>query len=131
RLRAVDGPDAKPSETRWRVVARTAAAWMLAVDPQTGRTHQIRVHASHAGLPLLGDRDYAGPAPRTRAGGGVVAFERAAPPAARVVVPGGHGDARVAEAPIPPELLAAWSALGGSPEPWNTALRCEIHDPHE
>ena len=32
---------------------------VLSAWPQTGRTHQIRVHLSHAGFPLLGDKIYA------------------------------------------------------------------------
>ncbi len=61
----------KPALTRARVLAR--ARWhgrpvtLLAVEIETGRKHQIRVHLSHAGLPLLGDELY-GCAPG-RAGG--------------------------------------------------------------
>ncbi|MCH9779659.1 MAG: RluA family pseudouridine synthase [Alphaproteobacteria bacterium] len=42
---------------------QTLAVWqgvcaMMAFQLQTGRTHQIRVHATHAGFPLVGDRHY-------------------------------------------------------------------------
>lgn len=114
-LRAVDGLDPKPSRTRWRVAGRTADAVLLAVDPETGRTHQIRVHAAHAGWPLLGDADY-GPGKLTLASGAVVAPSRIALHAARVEALG-----LVAEAPIPAELRALWQTLGGEASAWNDA----------
>lgn len=73
RLRAAFGRDAKPSATRHRTIEAKGAgerAWSwLECEPETGRTHQIRVHASHAGVPLLGDGEYGGPKRVTLASG--------------------------------------------------------------
>lgn len=46
--------------TRYRVVKSYASAQLVEVGLQTGRTHQIRVHFSHIGHPLLGDLLYGG-----------------------------------------------------------------------
>jgi 23S rRNA-/tRNA-specific pseudouridylate synthase len=54
------GPGVKDAHTRYRVRALTEALVALDLWPQTGRTHQLRVHASHAGVPLLGDVAYGG-----------------------------------------------------------------------
>jgi 23S rRNA pseudouridine1911/1915/1917 synthase len=126
RHRAAAGPDAKEARTHWRVVARVPGYALLAVEPQTGRTHQIRVHASHAGVPLLGDRDYGGAARVTLAGGRTVALLRIALHAARVTVPDASGEPRMAAAPVPPELTRAWAELGGASEAWDMALSCEL-----
>lgn len=47
--------------TRYRVRERFGEASLLEVEIPTGRSHQIRVHLSEAGHPLLGDRRYGGP----------------------------------------------------------------------
>jgi len=127
RHRAVDGAGAKPSTTRYRVVARAPGGFaLLAVEPITGRTHQIRIHTSHAGAPLLGDRDYGGPSRLTPGDGRVVALGRIALHAARVTVPGASGEPLVAEARIPEELAQVWAELGGDREAWNTAVSCGL-----
>ncbi|HUS64757.1 MAG TPA: RNA pseudouridine synthase, partial [Kofleriaceae bacterium] len=58
----------RPAETRYRVLRRGASAGapvtLLELDLLTGRTHQIRVHLSHAGHPLVGDALYGGAPPR-------------------------------------------------------------------
>ena len=128
RHRAAHGPDAKEATTRAAVVARAEGFALLAVEPQTGRTHQIRIHASDAGAPLLGDRDYGGPTRVTCAGGGVISLARIALHAARVSVPDAHGNPLVAAAPIPPELLRAWSDLGGASEGWEAAVSSPLAD---
>lgn len=50
--------DGKRSVTEFAVVERFPEATLVEAKPVTGRTHQIRVHARHAGFPLLGDDKY-------------------------------------------------------------------------
>jgi 23S rRNA pseudouridine1911/1915/1917 synthase len=48
----------KEAITRWKVLKRLGAATLIEVRLGTGRTHQIRVHLSSIGHPVLGDRTY-------------------------------------------------------------------------
>ncbi len=57
-------PNGKPSSTTWKVMGRGDGVTWLALEPLTGRTHQIRVHCAEMGWPVLGDNIY-GSAPRT------------------------------------------------------------------
>jgi 23S rRNA pseudouridine955/2504/2580 synthase len=47
-----------PAQTRWHLVKSGADCALLACEPLTGRTHQIRVHLALMGHPILGDRHY-------------------------------------------------------------------------
>ena len=61
---AVNHAAGKPSRTRWRPVAYDAAndITRVALQPLTGRSHQLRVHLLALGHPIVGDALYA-PAP--------------------------------------------------------------------
>ena len=57
----VDHEQGKPATTRYRVLERSGGMTRIALEPLTGRTHQLRVHCSHPqGLncPIVGDRLY-------------------------------------------------------------------------
>lgn len=57
-------PDGKAAVTHYRVLAEEEESSLLTLRLETGRTHQIRVHLSHEGHPLLGDDFYGGPMDR-------------------------------------------------------------------
>jgi tRNA pseudouridine32 synthase/23S rRNA pseudouridine746 synthase len=63
----VDAQGGRRAHTRWRVVARARGATRLALTPETGRSHQLRVHLAAIGHPILGDRFYAPPEALDRA----------------------------------------------------------------
>lgn len=58
-LQVVDHLNGRPSLTRWRVLEAHAHQTRLELAPQTGRTHQLRVHLQAIGHPILGDALYA------------------------------------------------------------------------
>jgi RluA family pseudouridine synthase len=94
--------------TRWRVLASAGNNHLLSVDPQTGRMHQIRVHLSIEGRPILGDPYYGGagtlkgePVPRLMLH------------AARLEIPHPTAGGRIViNAPPPADFLAVLSAAG-------------------
>ncbi len=102
-------PAGLPSRTRFRVLGRGSdasgpLAW-LALEPLTGRTHQLRVHCAASGWPMLGDEIY-GSAPR-EGGPGLHLHARS------VTVPLYRKREPIhVEAPPPPPMRAALGACG-------------------
>ncbi|MFP4637219.1 MAG: RluA family pseudouridine synthase [Spirochaetaceae bacterium] len=56
---AADQPQGKEAITDYRVLRAFETAALVILEPKTGRTHQLRVHLSHIGCPILGDPIYA------------------------------------------------------------------------
>ena len=56
----VDRVDGRPAMTSFEVRERMPRTTLVEAAPETGRTHQIRVHLSAIGHPILGDRAYGG-----------------------------------------------------------------------
>ena len=55
----VDVERGRPARTHWSVLERARDRCRLALQPVTGRTHQLRVHLAQIGHPILGDTLYA------------------------------------------------------------------------
>ena len=57
--RMIAAKSGKPSVTHWRLIAIAGGRALVEFRPETGRTHQIRIHAlAGLGIPLLGDPVY-------------------------------------------------------------------------
>ncbi|MEM9195979.1 MAG: RNA pseudouridine synthase, partial [Myxococcota bacterium] len=77
--------------------------------PETGRTHQLRVHLQHVGSPIFGDPHYGGPRRIVRDNGAVVTARRVMLHCREVQI----GDGPPIEAPLPEDFVAAWARLAG------------------
>lgn len=95
--RMIPAKKGKPSVTHWRVLAVEEGRALVEFRPETGRTHQIRVHAaSGIGIPLLGDPVY----------GNKAGARRTMLHAAGLEVPRAGKPAIVATAPLPADFAA-------------------------
>ncbi|HEY6882206.1 MAG TPA: RluA family pseudouridine synthase [Polyangiales bacterium] len=108
---------AKPAHTRYRVFA--GAGPIIAFDfwPVTGRTHQLRVHASAAGCPLLGDVAYGGTKRLTLVNGRILSAQRVMLHCAafRMPDPADRNKVIALSLPAPPDMAALFRDAGGDP----------------
>jgi tRNA pseudouridine32 synthase/23S rRNA pseudouridine746 synthase len=101
--RMIPARKGKPALTHWRVMAENGGRVLVEFRPETGRTHQIRVHAaSGIGVPLLGDPVY----------GDCKGAARTMLHAAALEVPREGKPAIVAAAPLPADFAALGFADG-------------------
>ncbi|HET9956428.1 MAG TPA: RluA family pseudouridine synthase [Polyangiaceae bacterium] len=115
----------KASQSRYRVaccLTEGSPVCLLALEPVTGRTHQLRVHASAHGAPLLGDPSYGGPRRWVFENGQVIALPRVLLHASWAKLP---GLPRVM-APIPADFSRIWQQLGGSEEDLERAVEVTV-----
>jgi len=120
-------PDGAPARTRYRVEARGAAHTLVALFPETGRQHQLRVHLAALGHPIVADKLYGpeGTAPFLEYvdGGGMtealarrLGHPRQALHAHRLTLAHPRTGERVTfESDLPGDLRDLWAGLGGAP----------------
>jgi tRNA pseudouridine32 synthase/23S rRNA pseudouridine746 synthase len=102
-------PTGQPATTTWKVRGRHANLSWLALEPLTGRTHQLRVHCAEMGWPVLGDAIY-GNAPR--AGGPALHLH-----AREIVVPlYKNREPITVQAPVPAHMREGLAACGWKDE---------------
>jgi 23S rRNA pseudouridine955/2504/2580 synthase len=104
-------PGADHAISHYRVVdqAGQALSW-LEMEPHTGRTHQLRVHAAHIGCPIIGDPKYFEADQNWEFPGGLQ--NRLHLHARRIVIPHPAGGVIDVTAPLPPHMRQAWNLLG-------------------
>ncbi len=95
----------------YRVIEQAAQnyAW-LEMEPYTGRTHQLRVHAAHIGHPIIGDPKYFEADLNWAFPGGVQ--NRLHLHARRIDIPHPNGGRLRVTAPLPPHMVQTWNLFG-------------------
>ncbi len=97
--------------SNYRVIeqAGQGLTW-LEMEPYTGRTHQLRVHAAHIGCPIIGDAKYFEADQNWTLPGGIQ--NRLHLLARRIVIPHPDGGTLDVTAPLPPHMLQSWNLIG-------------------
>ena len=104
-----DGADHAISHYRILEQAGQTLSW-LEMEPHTGRTHQLRVHAAYIGCPIIGDPKYFEADQNWEFPGGLQ--NRLHLHARRIVIPHPNGGVIDVTAPLPPHMRQSWNLLG-------------------
>ncbi len=104
-----DGADHAVSFYRILEQAAQNFAW-LEMEPYTGRTHQLRVHAAHIGHPILGDPKYFDADINWDFPGGIQ--NRLHLHARHIDIPHPSGGRLKVTAPLPPHMVQTWNVFG-------------------
>ncbi|GGA80929.1 pseudouridine synthase [Brucella endophytica] len=104
-------PDADHAVSFYRIVesAGRNLTW-VEMEPYTGRTHQLRVHAAHIGNPIIGDPKYFEADTNWDFPGGIQ--NRLHLHARRIRIPNPGGGIIDVTAPLPPHMVQSWNLLG-------------------
>ena len=104
-------PGADHAVSNYRIIeqAGQSLSW-LEMEPYTGRTHQLRVHAAHIGHPIIGDPRYFEADQNWELPGGMQ--NRLHLHARRIVIPHPDGGIVDVTAPLPPHMRQSWNLLG-------------------
>ena len=104
-------PDAEHAISDYRIIdqAGQSLSW-LELKPETGRTHQLRIHMLHIGCPIIGDPKYVIDDPNWDFPGGIQ--RRLHLHARRIRIPHPDGGFLNATAPLPPHMVQSWNLLG-------------------
>lgn len=120
--------EGKTAITHFDLQRQYAGCCLLSADLETGRTHQIRVHAQHGGFPIAGDEKYGDQAfnARLREAG----LRRLFLHAAEISIPTEGGSDITVQAPLPEELQGVLNVLGmaAAPAPKPRHSRKRRHD---
>lgn len=111
RLAKHGEPDAEHAISTWRVVEQAGQnlSW-LELQPETGRTHQLRIHCLSMGCPIIGDPKYFEDDPNWTFPGGMQ--KRLHLHARRIRIPHPDGGWLDVTAPMPPHMVQSWNLLG-------------------
>ncbi len=105
----------KHAHTSYAVSALAGPLALLQLWPRTGRTHQLRVHAAHAGSPLAGDVAYGGQKRLTLPNGRILTASRVMLHCAALAMPHPTDAGRTLTLELAPEsdMLTLWRSAGG------------------
>ena len=107
-------PAGKSAITFYRTLASSKGLSLLELKPETGRTHQLRVHLAYLGTPILGDPIYGCVPTDFRSTSSAAGFDLAHPPrlflharSLEITIPGANGNKRhTFDSPTPASFLS-------------------------